>query len=52
MKEIARYAYVFFYSQIHEPNDYFVVSEFEKGKCGTNGDRKRRGRSGSSFHFV
>jgi hypothetical protein len=29
-----KYAYVFFYSQMYEPKDYFVVSEFEKGKYG------------------
>jgi hypothetical protein len=28
------YAYVFFYSQMNEPKDYYVVSEFEKGKYG------------------
>jgi hypothetical protein len=32
--EANNYAYVFFYSQMDEPKDYYVVSEFEKGKYG------------------
>lgn len=29
-----KYGYVFFYSQMNEPKDYFVKSEFKKGKYG------------------
>jgi hypothetical protein len=32
--ETNNHAYVFFYSQINEPKDYYGVSEFEKGKYG------------------
>lgn len=34
MNRAEDYAYVFYYSQIEEPKDFFAISEFEKNKYG------------------